>query len=104
MAIVVARTINPNISFFPQMIPGATVSTGDHSTDYIGYLSELRVYTRPHNPVVITQNTFISVTENSPDVQHAWNFTVTEGDYFIDCKVRFKGIFEQYSHKYVHTL
>ena len=69
-----------------QMLPSATLSTSDHLNAFTGFMGELRMYTRPHNPTVITQNTFIDITENSPDLQHAWNFDISEGDHFIDLK------------------
>ena len=69
-----------------QMMPNASLSTNDHLNSFVGYMGELRIYNRPHNPTVVTQNTFIDVTENTPDLQHAWNFDVNEGDYFIDLK------------------
>ncbi|XP_076451210.1 uncharacterized protein LOC143287150 [Babylonia areolata] len=70
-----------------QMLPEANLSTDGHLNHFVGYMGELRVFTRPHNPVVITQNAFIDVTENTPDLQHAWNFDVNEGDFFIDLKL-----------------
>ena len=66
-----------------QMLPSATLSTNDHLNTFAGYMGEFRIYNRPHNPTVVTQNTFIDVTENTPDVQHAWNFDINEGDCLV---------------------
>ena len=51
-----------------------TVTAGISTGDYNGYIDEVRVWSRTHNPTVITENFRVTVTDSTADVTHNWNF------------------------------
>ncbi|WAR26299.1 hypothetical protein MAR_012003 [Mya arenaria] len=60
-----------------QVTPGlsASISAGDFN----GFIDEVRVWSRRHNPSVITENFRITVTDTTSDVSHSWNFNEGTG-------------------------
>ena len=42
--------------------------------DFIGYIDEARVWSRPHNPTIITQNWRVVINDDTADVSHSWTF------------------------------
>ena len=61
-----------------QMAPQAKrlTSTG---IPFNGYLDELRVWTRPHNPTVVSQNYRVAVTTGTPNLALYWDFNDGKG-------------------------
>lgn len=55
-----------------QITPGLSVSIA--MGDFIGYIDEVRVWSRPHNPTIITNNFHVIITADTSDVAHNWNF------------------------------
>lgn len=55
-----------------QITPGlkADVSMGV----FMGYIDEVRVWSRPHNPTIITNNFRVKVTSETSDILYNWNF------------------------------
>lgn len=49
---------------------GVAISMGD----YTGYIDEVRVWDRPHNPTVITNNFRKMITDDTSNVYHSWTF------------------------------
>lgn len=54
---------------FPDDV-GAGMSMGN----YKGYIDEVRVWSRPHNPTIITNNWRTMITDDTSDVWHSWTF------------------------------
>ena len=52
--------------------------------DFTGYIDEVRIWSRPHNPSIVTQNFRVVINSDTADVSHSWTFnegiglTVTE--------------------------
>ena len=44
-----------------------------------GYLDEVRVWTRPHNPTVVSQNYRVAVTTGTPNLALYWDFNDGKG-------------------------
>ena len=42
--------------------------------DFIGYIDEVRIWDRPHNPTIITQNRRVVINSDTADVSHSWTF------------------------------
>ena len=55
-----------------QITPGLDVSIT--MGDFTGYIDEVRVWSRPHNPTVIEKYFRVTVTDGTSDVFHNWNF------------------------------
>ncbi|KAH3816467.1 hypothetical protein DPMN_117983 [Dreissena polymorpha] len=55
-----------------QVTPGLTASIA--AGDFNGHIDEVRIWSRPHNPNVITDNFRVTVTDMTEDVSHNWNF------------------------------
>lgn len=55
-----------------QFTPGlsASIAVGD----FIGYIDEVRIWSRPHNPTVTSNNFRLVITDDTSDVFHNWNF------------------------------
>jgi hypothetical protein len=49
---------------------GVSISMGD----YTGYIDEVRIWNRPHNPTVITNNFRKMITDDTSNVFHSWTF------------------------------
>ncbi|XP_045166456.2 uncharacterized protein LOC123529924 [Mercenaria mercenaria] len=49
---------------------GVSISMGD----YTGYIDEVRIWNRPHNPTVITNNFRKMITDDTSNVWHSWTF------------------------------
>ena len=41
---------------------------------FIGYIDEVRIWSRPHNPTIITQNWKMVINSDTADVSHSWTF------------------------------
>ena len=42
--------------------------------DFTGYIDEVRIWSRPHNPTIITQNWRVVINSDTADVSHSWTF------------------------------
>lgn len=52
-----------------------TPGSGDFAMgDYKGYIDEVRVWSRPHNPTIISNNFRKMITDETSDVWHSWTF------------------------------
>lgn len=60
-----------------QLTPGlgASLAVGD----FTGYIDEVRIWDRPHNPTVVTDNFRVTVDDATSDVAHNWNFNEGTG-------------------------
>ncbi|KAK3101710.1 hypothetical protein FSP39_005732 [Pinctada imbricata] len=58
-------------------IPTPAISTGT----FVGYIDEIRIWSRPYNPAVLTRNWRLLVSENTPDLSHSW--TLNDGSGWI---------------------
>ena len=54
---------------------GVAIAMGD----FIGYIDEARLWSRPHNPTIITQNWRIVIKDDTADVSHSWTFNEGTG-------------------------
>ena len=55
-----------------QVAPGLVVDLA--VGDFKGYIDEVRLWSRPHNPTIIANNFRIVITDDTSDVSHSWNF------------------------------
>lgn len=55
-----------------QLTPGLSVDIAMGT--FNGYIDEVRVWSRPHNPTIITNNFRVTVTSDTSDLTHNWNF------------------------------
>ena len=70
-------------------VPGSVFSSGGTLTlgtltpdldvaiamgDFTGYIDEARIWSRPHNPTIITQNWRVVINDDTADVSHSWTF------------------------------
>ena len=55
-----------------QLTPGLSVAISMGT--FTGYIDEVRIWSRPHNPTIITQNFRVVVTTETYDVSYSWNF------------------------------
>lgn len=62
---------------------GGTLTLGQITPDlgvaismgvYNGYIDEVRIWDRPHNPTIITNNFRKMITDDTSDVAHSWTF------------------------------
>ena len=42
--------------------------------DFVGYIDEARIWSRPHNPTIVTQNWRVVINSDTADVSHSWTF------------------------------
>ncbi|KAK2154249.1 hypothetical protein LSH36_273g03004 [Paralvinella palmiformis] len=61
-----------------EIAPGSSVKTSIEGA-FIGYLDEIRVWSRPHNPSVVANTGQIAVSVNTPDLELWWDFNDGEG-------------------------
>ena len=54
------------------LTPGLNVALA--MGDFNGYIDEVRVWSRPHNPSIITQNWRVTIKADTADVSHSWPF------------------------------
>ena len=54
------------------LTPGLNVALA--MGDFNGYIDEVRVWSRPHNPSIITQNWRVMIKADTADVSHSWPF------------------------------
>ena len=54
------------------LTPGLNVALA--MGDFIGYIDEVRIWSRPHNPTIITQNWRVVINSDTADVSHSWTF------------------------------
>ena len=47
--------------------------------DFSGYIDEVRIWSRPHNPTIITQNWRVVINSDTADVSHSWTFNEGTG-------------------------
>ena len=60
-----------------QLTPGLGVNLA--VGDFTGYIDEVRVWNRPHNPTIVTDNVRVTVDASTSDVYHTWNFNEGTG-------------------------
>ena len=54
------------------LTPGLNVAIA--MGDFTGYIDEVRIWSRPHNPTIITQNFRVVINSDTADVSHSWTF------------------------------
>ena len=54
--------------------------------EYNGYIDEIRIWTRPHNPTIIRQNWRIAITDKTPDLYAVWSLNEGTGYVAADMK------------------
>ena len=75
-------------------IPGSVFTTGGTITlgtltpdldvaiamgDFVGYIDEVRIWSRPHTPTIVTQNWRVIINWDTADVSHSWTFNEGTG-------------------------
>ena len=42
--------------------------------DFIGYIDEVRIWSRPHNPAIVKKNWRVIIDSDTSDISHSWTF------------------------------
>ena len=69
-------------------ITGGTITLGALAPDldvviamgnFVGYIDEVRIWSRPHTPTIVTRNWRLIINRDTADVSHSWTFNEGTG-------------------------